>query len=117
VTQHDLLNLVASQQDANRYVYAGGNPINSIDPAGLCLVDALCDAADRVARGGSRVVHGVSHAARTVARGAWVAARNRYVRYGAMTIAVGAGEIACGPACAVGVGTALYVADNADEPR
>lgn len=50
-------------------------------------------------------------------RGAWVAARNRYVRYGAMTIAVGAGEIACGPACAVGVGTALYVADNADEPR
>jgi RHS repeat-associated protein len=114
-TQQDPLNPVASQQDANRYAYLGGNPVNGVDPAGLCIVDAVCDAADNVSRGASRVAHATVGAAKTVARGAKVAANDKYVRYGAETVAVGGAEIACGPGCAVAAGTALWAAENPED--
>jgi RHS repeat-associated protein len=34
-TQEDPLAAVASRQDANRYAYAGGNPVMNADPSGL----------------------------------------------------------------------------------
>lgn len=34
--QQDPLSLVASQQDANRYAFAGGDPVNGIDLSGTC---------------------------------------------------------------------------------
>jgi RHS repeat-associated protein len=40
-TQEDPLNPVASQQDANRYGYAGANPINSVDPYGTSVFSAV----------------------------------------------------------------------------
>lgn len=47
-TQQDPLNLPASQQDANRYGYAGGNPVNYTDPLGQAIWD---DAWDGVKKG------------------------------------------------------------------
>jgi RHS repeat-associated protein len=41
-TQEDPLAAVASQQNANRYAYVGGNPVNATDPSGMCLIDVAC---------------------------------------------------------------------------
>jgi RHS repeat-associated protein len=47
-TQQDPLAAVASQQNANRYVYAGGNPVFGPDPSGLAIWD---DAAKTLKKG------------------------------------------------------------------
>ncbi|WP_027008558.1 RHS repeat-associated core domain-containing protein [Conexibacter woesei] len=57
-TQQDPLSLVASQQNANRYAFVGGNPVNYVDLAGYasdvaeCGVGAATGAAGGAAEGG-----------------------------------------------------------------
>jgi len=50
-TQQDPLNLMASQQNANRYAYAGGDPINLLDPAGTGVFDDVAEGFGVVATG------------------------------------------------------------------
>jgi RHS repeat-associated protein len=57
-TQQDPLNQAADLNEANRYTYAGGDPVNSVDPSGEDLSDVVDDVGD-----GIREVSGEVHEA------------------------------------------------------
>jgi RHS repeat-associated protein len=97
-TQQDPLNLVTSQQDANRYDFAGGDPVNSIDPSGElgCAsvgIGHVCKAAKNLAR----------HPGQTAAGAASVA-----VGVGVTGVcAVGGGEFDAAAHCVIAGGPAV----------
>jgi RHS repeat-associated protein len=94
-TQIDPIDQAGDLREANRYAYAGDDPIGLADPGGLCLVKVACGAQKSVA-------HGVSSAGKFVKRNAL----HLYATGEVAAYTVAAGAIAVGGTAACVAGTA-----------
>jgi RHS repeat-associated protein len=111
-TQQDPLNQADDLRQANRYGYAGEDPINAADPSGLCFPSTLCRIADWIHKKGKQydtvvryacyggAVLGTAKAVRTLYRvvnGVKVVLSRTTLTGAAAAVACGARGLADGP--------------------